>query len=821
MRKSKTAKRLLSLALAFCLCLVGGVPFSAWADGDDAILFLDDFSGGALDTAWGNIYGKDHNPMELDSGQQALKYTMVDSDGQLGPARDFSPDEIGSWGGQKITISWKCRSEAAGVGVRLNYTSDENEANIFGGGNGEPILPGQWTEYSVELEFTDLMARKPFNLMFKLPGSPTIVYFKDVTVSGRPSPPEILTEELDKGALTVPYEQKLKATGSTPMQWAVTSGSLPAGLSLSEDGVISGTPAEAGEPVFTVEAKNSIGTQTKEFSICVLVEDNEFILAPTAGKNIGDGNPLYTQRFGADPYGLEYDGRLYVYMTNDTVMFDGDDNIVDNSYGLIRHINVISSDDLVNWTDHGSIPVAGAGHTAPWAGNSWAPSIVYKEIGGKDTFFLYFANSGNGVGVLRGESPVGPWEDPIGKNLVSHGTPNCNSSLVPWCFDPAVFIDDDGTAYLYFGGGVPGNENESPKSARVVQLGDDLVSIVGTPEEIDVPYFFEALDMHKYGDTYYLSYCSNWNGPGGADAPGKAEIAYMVSDSPMGPFTYAGVILKNPGDMFGLIWANNHQATIQFKDKWYLLYHATLVSDAKGIRNALGGQVNYRSTHINEMTVNTDGTIALVEGDRAGAPQLKNLDPYAKTEAETIAWNGGIDTVMEDPSMLNSSNLFVTGIRNGSWIAVSKADFANGAGSFTARVSGLRGGEIELRLDSPEGPVIGALPVAAGTPWAEVTANLTAEAKGVRDLYMIFKGPVNGVDLLDFDWWRFDAGSPADPPGDTPAAAGSEPPAASEAPANGTSETPGDWWLGWLAGIGVMVAGVAVFVVMKRRGTKT
>ena len=745
------------IVLLFCVSLTGGMLTHIWGSAEEAgILFSDDFNRAALDNAWVIIYGKNNNSLSLDTGRQALKYTMADTDGQHGPQRNFSLTEIGLWGGQKITISWKCIAEASGVGVRLNYTSDGNEANIFGGGDGAPIRTDRWTEYSVELEFSEVMASKPFNFMFKLPGAPTTVYFKDFMITGKSSPPVITTETLPGGALTVPYEYKLRATGGAPFVWTVIEGSLPAGLFLSDDGVISGMPGGAGESVFTVEAKNAAGTEERVFSIKVLETDNEFILAPVTGKNIGDGNPLITQRFGADPGWVVYDGRLYIYMTNDTPIHDGDGNVVDNSFGNIVHINVISSDDLMNWTDHGSIPVAGTGGIAPWAGNSWAPSVTYKEIDGKDTFFLYFANSGNGVGVIRGESPVGPWDDPIGKNLVSHSTPNCGSFYVPWCFDPAVYIDDDGAAYLYFGGGVPANRSEDPGSARVVRLGDDMVSIVGTPEEIFVPYFFEALDMVKHGDTYYLTYCSNWQGPGGTDAPGAAQIAYMTGSDPMGPFEYRGVILRNPGAMFNLLWNNNHQSVIKYMGNWYLLYHATLVSDALGLRNPTGAQVNYRSTHINELVFGADSSIGLVEGDRAGVPQIRNLDPYVRVEAETIAWSGGITTVMEDLSMAETSNMFVTGIRNGSWTAVSKADFgAEGARSFTARVSGLRGGLIELRLGSADGRIIGSLPVNADSGWEIVMTGLTETITGIHDVYMLFHGPVNNVDLFDFDWWMF------------------------------------------------------------------
>ncbi|MCL2816043.1 MAG: family 43 glycosylhydrolase [Oscillospiraceae bacterium] len=531
------------------------------------------------------------------------------------------------------------------------------------------------------------------------------------------------------------------------------------------------------------------------------------------GKDINNGNPLFTQRFGADPAWVEYDGRLYIYMTNDTPMFDIDGNLTENHYGNIKHINVISSEDLMNWTDHGSIPVAGAGHVARFAGNSWAPSVVYKEIDGKDTFFLYFSNGGMGVGVLRGESPVGPWEDPLGKSLVSHSTPNCGGHLVPWCFDPAVFIDDDGTAYMYFGGGVPEGQSSNPKSARMVQLGDDMISIVGIPEEIDIPYFFEALDMVKHGDTYYLSYCSNWQGRQSATTPGGAQIAYMTADHPMGPFTYGGVILKNPGEMFGILYNNNHHSIINFKNNWYLLYHATLVADAKGLRNGNGGQENYRSTHINALTFRDDGTIAEVRGDKKGVSQLMPLYPYKRIEAETIAWSSRISTIMEDPAQKSSLNLFVNGIKNNDWIAVSQVDFGEeGASSYSANVSGTAGGKIELRLDRLNGPVIGSLTVNAASEWETVTADVT-DATGVRDLFMVFIGG-DDEELFDFDWWSFS--KTAVEIDDTDAELPETPVSSDENKSGGNN----GWIIGIITAVVVIIGGVAAFIFIKTKKEK-
>lgn len=104
---------------------------------------------------------------------------------------------------------------------------------------------------------------------------------------------------------------------------------------------------------------------------------------------------------------------------------------------------------------------------------------------------------------MRSKSPLGPWEDPSGKRLISRDTPNCSSSEVPWLFDPAVLVDDDGTGYLYFGGGT-GTDSEHPKSARVVKLGEDMCSLVSDPEELDPYYLFEDSEINKIMERMYI-----------------------------------------------------------------------------------------------------------------------------------------------------------------------------------------------------------------------------------------------------------------------------------------------------------------------------
>ena len=206
-------------------------------------------------------------------------------------------------------------------------------------------------------------------------------------------------------------------------------------------------------------------------------------------KEVGNNNPIAAQRFMADPYAIEYNGRVYVYGTNDSqsMRIGEDGKIPNNNYSNINTLNCYSSADMVNWRDEGIIQVAGKKGPATWSKNSWAPAVCYKNIDGKDKFFIYFADNGSGIGVLEGDSPTGPWHDPIGKQLISRNTPNCGGSEVPWLFDPAVLVDDDGQGYLYFGGIGEAEDREHPNCIRVVKLGDDMISLKDDPVVIDAP----------------------------------------------------------------------------------------------------------------------------------------------------------------------------------------------------------------------------------------------------------------------------------------------------------------------------------------------
>ena len=466
-------------------------------------------------------------------------------------------------------------------------------------------------------------------------------------------------------------------------------------------------------------------------------------------KKFTDTNPIMTQRFGADPYGMVYGDRVYFYMTADAFEYDGAGEIKENSYGKIQSINVVSTDDMMNFTDHGSIAVAGEKGAAKWAHNSWAPAAAWKEVDGKVKFFLYFADNGGGIGVLESDSPVGPFTDPVGKALISRQTPNCADVL--WLFDPAVLVDDDGRAYLYFGGGVPEGKVADPGTARVVELGEDMISIKGEPEVIDVPYLFEDSGIHKAGNKYYYTYCTNWQ----VDEAGtlkygihNAEIVSLESDSPMGPFVFKERILENPGTFCGL-YGNNHHCVFSFQDRWYITYHSRVLEKAMGVEHG------YRCTNIDEFTMGEDGTIGVIRQTASGREQLKNVDPYRENNASNMAMNAGLDTApLEDGE---PGTMILTGIDSGDYMKVQGVDFGeNGPESLECLLRAEAGAElsscaVRVSVDMPWGDVIAWLNPEAGEGFTACRASLEKKITGVHDLYFVFGG--SGYEMKS---WKFE-----------------------------------------------------------------
>ena len=492
-------------------------------------------------------------------------------------------------------------------------------------------------------------------------------------------------------------------------------------------------------------------------------------------KPLCDHNPVMVQRFGADPYALVYGGRVYIYMTLDDPEFDEDGEIQENTYSKIDKISVISSDDLVNWTDHGTVYAAGDKGQATWGKNSWAPAAAWKNIDGKDRFFLYFANSGNGIAVLSSDSPVGPFSDPIGGPLISRDTPTCAD--VTWLFDPAVLMDDDGAAYIYFGGGVPSDEKAAdPGTARVAKLSADMISIEGEPRPIEnVSYLFEDSGINRIGGRYFYSYCSNFSMTKEAEKEKgfeQGEIITMVSDDPMGPFEMRNPVLKNPGHFFG-VGGNNHHCMFEFEGEYYIAYHSRILEESMGYLKG------YRCTGIDKLKINDCNEPAKSIMTRRGVEQVKAFDPYKMNKAVTMSNAAGIATRQfgEIAKKCGSGDMIVTGIKDGSWVCVSGGDFGTeGAKSIAVSVcgSGKRDGKIRICLDSPETEPVGMVELKDGevicgaytgavegsdlngdvdavdSHLISISADMGIPITGRHDVYFVFEG-----EGFEFYSWEF------------------------------------------------------------------
>lgn len=441
-------------------------------------------------------------------------------------------------------------------------------------------------------------------------------------------------------------------------------------------------------------------------------------------------NPVISQRYTADPTGLEYNGRLYLWTSHD---------IDEQKRYWMNDITCVSTDDMQNYTDHGE--VFKAPDDMPWVTQAWAPSVIERD--GK--FYLYTGDGNRSVNVSVSNSPTGPFKGVGGKPLITKETPNAD---VEWLFDPTVFIDNDGQAYCVFGGGptkiqVDGKRR---KNARIVKLGEDLVSTVGKAILIDAPGFYEGGYISKRkvkGITkYYFSYFTNI-GTG-------MNIDYMMSDNPMSGWEYKGTVLKQPKDNYN----NSHASVFSFKDKWYLGYHTRKIATDRNIDKKIA--LRQRSVSVDELFFNTDGTIKEVIPTKGGPKQIKNVNPFQQNEAETMALQSyllpGIET-----SYCNDicQGRMVTDIESGDWIKVAGVDFENGVTKFEARISAQNFGAIEIRIGSETGKLIGTCkiePTGGLKKWKTVFTKVD-EIIGVHDLYFRFTG--QGANMFNFNWWKF------------------------------------------------------------------
>ncbi len=471
-------------------------------------------------------------------------------------------------------------------------------------------------------------------------------------------------------------------------------------------------------------------------------------LAVMAALPLQAQNPFVQTWFTSDPAPMVHNGTMYVYTGHDE---DGAD------FFWMQEWRVYSSQDMVNWLDHGS-PLALESFS--WADDrAWASQTI--ERNGK--FYWYICahsrlSRGMAIGVAVSDSPTGPFRDAIGKPLFENGS---------WDhIDPTVMIDDDGQAWLMWG---------NPR-IYYLKLNKDMISYSGELGMIDMTeegFGAPSMDKREKDKKYKDNYTEGpWLRKVDASKykvdPAKVyqllyaaggvpeHISYSTAPSPLGPWTYAGPIMP----LCDTKSFTNHCGVADYKGHSYFFYHTGKLPNGGGFG---------RSVAVEEFKYNADGSFPTIMPTDEGVQPVGKFDPYRKVEAETMAFSKGIKTEQND-----EVGVYVTDIHNGDYIKLQNVAFDNKYPRvFKARVaSGLRGGQIEIRLDSVRGRCLGKVNV-PGTggweKWQTITLDLdystlkdidapTRTLSGIAlpetaDLYFVFTGR-KGPKLFNFDWWE-------------------------------------------------------------------
>ncbi|MBN2814074.1 MAG: family 43 glycosylhydrolase [Bacteroidales bacterium] len=345
--------------------------------------------------------------------------------------------------------------------------------------------------------------------------------------------------------------------------------------------------------------------------------------------------PLISHIFAADPSAHVWSdnpNKLWLYTSHDA---NGT-----NHHSTMFDYHVFSTEDLVNWTDHGRILSVA---DVDWAiSHAWAIDAAYW----KGNYYLVFCmrNKQNSdkfqLGMAVSSRPEGPFTS-IGIIRDVEG------------MDPSLFIDDDNQPYIIYA---------HARKCYVGKLSDDLLSVAPgslTDVTAGLPQLQEGPWIHKYNNNYYLSY------PGLRNDQWPEVMYYSVGEKITGPYIPQSQYIPNFESQAG----SNHGSIVKFKDQWIAFYHAAILSGGNGYnRNLMADFVFY----------NVDGTIKPViptkEGITNGEPVVCNI----MLEAENGKASGGklVGTYSEITTAGFSGNGYVTGFNHAEEYAAVMAQVA-------------------------------------------------------------------------------------------------------------------------------------------------
>lgn len=300
---------------------------------------------------------------------------------------------------------------------------------------------------------------------------------------------------------------------------------------------------------------------------------DEVRISGEALPRVAGQNPLFTDKFTADPAALVVGNTVYVYVGHDAASVGGWFNMPEWL--------CYSSTDMKNWTAHGPV-LAPKDFSSANSNSAWAAQVVEKD--GKYYFYVTLdRKEGHFITVAVGDSPTGPFKEALpGKPLVTDDM-TTDSYRANSDIDPTVLIDNDGTPWLAWGNG----------DCYMVKLKKSMVETDGPITKVPFRNYSEGPWLFKRGNLYYNIYA--------ADAPGvqAEQMCYSTAEKITGPWTYRGFITGAAKHGFTI-----HPSVIEFKNQWYFFYH-----DGSNTLNGEPGGDTRRMVGVEYLYFSPDGTI--------------------------------------------------------------------------------------------------------------------------------------------------------------------------------------------------------------------
>ncbi len=428
--------------------------------------------------------------------------------------------------------------------------------------------------------------------------------------------------------------------------------------------------------------------------------------------NANGQNPIIKDQFTADPTARVFEGKVYLYPSHD---IPAPSDYSRKDWFCMEDYHVYSSENLTDWKDHGIIV---SQESVPWVApksySMWAPDCVYKN--GK--YYFYFPSApkgegmrGFGVGVATSDKPYGPF------------TPEEAPIKGVFGIDPCVLVDADGQSYIYWSAG----------GISVAKLKDNMMELDSKPLRINTlpkKGLIEGPFAFQRNGKYYLTF------------PWVREnievLAYAMSDNPMGPFEFTGIIMdESPTGC----WTNHH-SIVEYNGQWYLFYHHNDYSP-KFDKN--------RSTRIDSLSFNADGTIQKVIRTERGV----GVHQYAKTiEIDRFSKksdNAAIEYINREIPTLGWKVVFS---KPEAWVSYNSVQFpekSSGKLNLTSKVKSEKGATLQVWSQvKSDKKLLGEIKVPASTEWQNISSTVKG-SKGLQNVVLSMKeGESAEVDNITF-----------------------------------------------------------------------